>query len=55
MNVFVIKSAAQDVSFSTIFVGALPSIVTDFVRLILITFPILALWPPSHMGVTARA
>ena len=29
MNVFVIKSVVQDVSFSTIFVGVLPFIVTD--------------------------
>jgi TRAP-type C4-dicarboxylate transport system permease large subunit len=51
MNVFVIKSVVQDVSFSTIFVGVLPFIVTDLIRLvILIAFPILALWLPSHMG-----
>jgi TRAP-type mannitol/chloroaromatic compound transport system permease large subunit len=38
------------VSFSTIFVGVLPFIVTDLLRLvILISFPILALWLPSHM------
>ena len=50
MNVFVIKSVVQDVSFSTIFVGVLPFIVTDLIRLvILIAFPILALWLPSHM------
>jgi TRAP-type C4-dicarboxylate transport system permease large subunit len=40
----------QDVSFSTIFKGVLPFIVTDLIRLvILIAFPILALWLPSHM------
>jgi TRAP-type C4-dicarboxylate transport system permease large subunit len=50
MNVFVIKSVIPDVSFSTIFVGVLPFIVTDLIRLvILISFPILALWLPSHM------
>ena len=50
MNVFVIKSVVQDVSFSTIFKGVLPFIVTDLIRLvILIAFPILALWLPSHM------
>src|SRR5471032_2289243 len=50
MNVFVIKSVVQDVSFSTIFAGVLPFIVTDLVRLvILIAFPVLALWLPSHM------
>jgi len=38
------------VSFSTIFLGVLPFIVTDLIRLvILITFPILALYLPSHM------
>jgi TRAP-type C4-dicarboxylate transport system permease large subunit len=51
MNVFVIKSVVQDVSFSTIFIGVLPFIATDLIRLvILIAFPILALWLPSHMG-----
>jgi C4-dicarboxylate transporter DctM subunit len=51
MNVFVIKSVVQEVSFSTIFRGVLPFIVTDLIRLvILIAFPILALWLPSHMG-----
>ena len=51
MNVFVIKSVVQDVSFSTIFIGVLPFIVTDIIRLvILISFPTLALWLPSHMG-----
>jgi tripartite ATP-independent transporter DctM subunit len=50
MNVFGIKSVIPDVSFSTIFVGVLPFIVTDLIRLvILITFPMLALWLPSHM------
>jgi len=50
MNVFVIKSVIPDVSFSTIFVGVLPFILTDLIRLvILIAFPILALWLPSHM------
>jgi TRAP-type C4-dicarboxylate transport system permease large subunit len=48
--VFVIKSVVQDVSFATIFSGVLPFIVTDLIRLvILIAFPILALWLPSHM------
>ena len=50
MNVFVIKSVVQDVSFSTIFLGVLPFIVTDLIRLvILIALPILALYLPSHM------
>jgi tripartite ATP-independent transporter DctM subunit len=50
MNVFVIKSVVQDVKFSTIFYGVLPFIATDLVRLvILIAFPILALFLPSRM------
>jgi tripartite ATP-independent transporter DctM subunit len=50
MIVFVIKSVVQDVSFTTIFKGVLPFIVTDLIRLIiLISFPIIALWLPSHM------
>jgi C4-dicarboxylate transporter DctM subunit len=50
MNVFVIKSVVKDVSFSTIFKGVVPFILTDLLRLIiLIAFPILALWLPSKM------
>jgi tripartite ATP-independent transporter DctM subunit len=50
MNVFVIKSVIPDVSFSTIFKGVLPFIVTDLCRLvILIAFPILATWLPGRM------
>jgi len=50
MNIFVIKSVIEDVKISTIFYGVLPFIITDLVRLvILIAFPILALWLPSHM------
>jgi C4-dicarboxylate transporter DctM subunit len=48
MNVFVIKSVVHDVSFSTIFKGVIPFIITDIVRLIiLIAFPIIALWLPG--------
>jgi len=50
MNVFVIKSVVQDVTFSSIFKGVLPFIATDIVRLIiLISFPMIALWLPSRM------
>ena len=50
MIVFVIKSVMQDVDFSTIFRGVIPFIITDLIRLvILIAFPIIALWLPSHM------
>ena len=51
MNVFVIKSVVKDVSFTTIFKGVLPFVATDIVRLIiLIAFPVIALWLPSRMG-----
>ncbi len=51
MNVFVIKSVVKDVSFTTIFKGVLPFVATDIVRLvILIGFPMIALWLPNHMG-----
>jgi tripartite ATP-independent transporter DctM subunit len=50
MIVFVIKSVVQDVKFATIFRGVIPFIITDLIRLvILIAFPIIALWLPSHM------
>jgi tripartite ATP-independent transporter DctM subunit len=50
MIVFVIKSVVHDVSFATIFKGVLPFIVTDLLRLlVLIAFPIIALWLPSRM------
>jgi TRAP-type mannitol/chloroaromatic compound transport system permease large subunit len=50
MIVFVIKSVVPDVNFATIFRGVIPFIVTDLIRLvILIAFPIIALWLPSHM------
>ena len=51
MNVFVIKSVVKDVSFTTIFKGVLPFVATDIVRLvILIAFPVIALWLPSRRG-----
>jgi C4-dicarboxylate transporter, DctM subunit len=50
MNVFVIKTVVPEVSFLTIFGGVLPFIVTDILRLIiLIAFPIIATFLPSHM------
>ena len=50
MNVFVIKTVVKDVSFSTIFMGVLPFVATDLIRLaILILFPAIALWLPSRM------
>jgi tripartite ATP-independent transporter DctM subunit len=51
MNVFVIKSVVPDVSFTTIFKGVIPFILTDLLRLvILIAFPIIALWLPGQMA-----
>jgi C4-dicarboxylate transporter, DctM subunit len=50
MIVFVIKSVVQDVTLATIFRGVMPFTVTDLIRLvILIAFPIIALWLPSRM------
>ena len=50
MNVFVIKSVVHEVSFTTIFKGVIPFVVTDIVRLvILIAFPVIALWLPGRM------
>ncbi|MDE3177223.1 MAG: TRAP transporter large permease, partial [Pseudomonadota bacterium] len=50
MNVFVIKTTVEDVSFATIFRGVAPFIVTDLVRLgLLIAMPQIALWLPSLM------
>lgn len=50
MNIFVIKSVVEDVKISTIFYGVMPFIITDILRLILlIAFPMLALWLPSKM------
>ena len=51
MNVFVIKSVVHDVSFTTIFKGVIPFVLTDLLRLvILIAFPMIALWLPGRMG-----
>jgi tripartite ATP-independent transporter DctM subunit len=50
MNVFVIKSVVHEVSFTTIFKGVIPFVITDIIRLvILIAFPVIALWLPTRM------
>ncbi len=50
MNVFVIKSVVKEVSFLTIFKGVIPFVITDILRLmILIAFPIIALWLPNRL------
>jgi tripartite ATP-independent transporter DctM subunit len=51
MNVFVIKSVVPEVTFTTIFKGVIPFVVTDIIRLvILIAFPMIALWLPGRMA-----
>lgn len=50
MVVFVVKSVIKDASFANIFYGVTPFIITDLIRLvILIAFPIIALYLPSRM------
>ncbi len=50
MNIFVIKSVLENIKISTIFIGVIPFIITDLIRLvILVMFPTLATWLPSHM------
>jgi TRAP-type C4-dicarboxylate transport system permease large subunit len=50
MNVFVIKTVVLDVSFATIFLGVIPFVLTDIVRLtVLIAFPVIATWLPGRM------
>jgi C4-dicarboxylate transporter DctM subunit len=40
----------EDIKISTIFIGVIPFIITDLIRLvILVIFPALATWLPSHM------
>jgi len=50
MNVFVIKSVVRDVNFATIFLGVIPFVITDIIRLaILILLPAIATYLPSRM------
>jgi len=50
MNVFVIKTVVQEVSFATIFTGVIPFVLTDITRLVvLIAFPVIATWLPGRM------
>ena len=46
MNVFVIKSVIKDVNMSTIFVGVLPFVVTDLIRLVIL-IPYSRCWQPG--------
>jgi tripartite ATP-independent transporter DctM subunit len=51
MNVFVINSIARDISLGRIYRGVAPFIVTDMIRLtILSAFPVLSLFLPRTMG-----
>jgi len=51
MNVFVIKSVVRDVTFTTIFKGVIPFVITDILRLtILIAFPVIATYLPSRIS-----
>ena len=50
MNLFVLNTLLPEVKTSTIFRGVLPFMTIDCVRLaILVAFPILSTWLPSHM------
>lgn len=50
MNAFVLRSVVKDVSLKTIFTGLIPFVGMDIVRiLLLIAFPAMALFLPSHM------
>src|SRR5262249_43924082 len=50
MNLFVIKALLPQVPTRTVFHGVLPFMVADVIRLfILVAFPIISLWLPSHM------
>jgi C4-dicarboxylate transporter, DctM subunit len=50
MNVFVIKSVVPELSFARIFKGVTPFIITDIIRLaLLIAFPMIVTWLPSHL------
>ena len=51
LNVFVLQGMAKDVPFSTIYAGIGPFLVSDVIRLLILTlFPVLTLWLPKAMG-----
>ena len=53
MNLFVIRSVAPELPLKTLFVGALPFVLTDILRLaLLILFPALALGLPTWLGMS---
>lgn len=50
INLFVIRSVQPDVPLMTVFKGALPFVLSDFLRLaLLVLFPALVLWLPGNM------
>ncbi len=50
MNVFVLKATLPKVPMATIFKGIVPFVAVDVIRLlILVLFPVVALWLPSNM------
>lgn len=50
INLFVIRSVNPETSLMTVFRGALPFVLSDFLRLaLLVLFPALVLWLPSSM------
>jgi len=50
INLFVIRSVQPDTPLSTVFRGALPFVLSDFLRLaLLVLFPVLVLWLPMTM------
>ena len=51
LNVFVMHGMNKDVSLSTVYAGIWPFLLSDFVRLIILTlFPVLTLWLPKALG-----
>jgi C4-dicarboxylate transporter, DctM subunit len=50
INLFVIRSVQPDIPLGTVFRGALPFVVSDLLRLLLLVlFPALVLWLPGLM------
>ncbi|WP_084657743.1 TRAP transporter large permease subunit [Natronohydrobacter thiooxidans] len=50
INLFVIRSVQPDMKLTTVFRGALPFVLSDFLRLaLLVLFPALVLWLPMSM------
>lgn len=50
INLFVMKSMQPDVPLSTVFRGAMPFVMADLIKLVLlVAFPALVLWLPSTM------